>query len=828
MTRRGPKSDAAAVSLFPFLAVLLCTMGALIVLLVMLSLQAKETRVTEAPPAPPAVDEEALARYQSLRQRADELNAQRAQLAAALDQRAEALRNIQVQGTRMEEELESLSALRGQLRANEDSDVTEEQLKANLVWYENKLLEKETELKRIRAQAAANPVSYAIVPYTGESGTFRRPLYIECTEEGVILQPEGVILRADDFEILAANNPLVSALRETTDYWRGQGRSARGEAYPLLLVRPDGALAFHAAKTALEYWSGDFGYEFVDQDWNLEFSQPDSELARRQAQAIDNARNLLANLRRGGSGLLAQATRPSFRVGTQGGLEEVSPGSSNSGGRRGNGQSSSGQGTSSGAATNAGNANGTGFSSGGTGRNGTATGGAENNGAGNGTGQNGDRYGANGTGGAGTDRSGSGGTNGTGGGNPFMQGAPGGTDANGNPLAGGAGGSQMGDGQLGNGQYGGGQNGLAVGGNGQSQFGGGADGQGTQMFGGGGNGPRDPLAPMFAGANGQGGAGQGGTGQGGLQGSGQSGGGEPGSGQAGLGQFGGHEPNPVTGGAVPRSNGDGTTNYVGMANPANDTQWRQGGAAGGSQPFGATGQANGAMADNGNGSGSLTNDVTSSGTPQLPGSFGQPSSGFGSGSSNGGSGAQQSGSGASGAGQQPGGLGSFSFGGSGANGGNGGAAGREENWALPHVGVGDVPVSRTMRVTLDAQTLTVYSKDPQWKPEAVQLRPNTSESLDDFRMAVWREMDRWGSAGRGMYWRPILKIDVTPDGADRYFELKGLMENSGFVLESQRVFADSQQQPPRQPQQQQPPQQTGPLLIRPAANPYPPRGGINR
>ena len=41
MSRRQRTQSAAAVSMFPFLAVLLCTMGALILLLVLLAQQAK-------------------------------------------------------------------------------------------------------------------------------------------------------------------------------------------------------------------------------------------------------------------------------------------------------------------------------------------------------------------------------------------------------------------------------------------------------------------------------------------------------------------------------------------------------------------------------------------------------------------------------------------------------------------------------------------------------------------------------------------------------------------------------------------------------------------
>jgi hypothetical protein len=44
-------------------------------------------------------------------------------------------------------------------------------------------------------------------------------------------------------------------------------------------------------------------------------------------------------------------------------------------------------------------------------------------------------------------------------------------------------------------------------------------------------------------------------------------------------------------------------------------------------------------------------------------------------------------------------------------------------------------------------------------------------------------MKTWGIAGRGMYWRPILSIEVTPDAEFRYAELKSLLDDSGLIVE---------------------------------------------
>ena len=41
--------------------------------------------------------------------------------------------------------------------------------------------------------------SFAIVPYQGPNGTRRRPIYIECRQSGITIQPEGIIFGPQDF-----------------------------------------------------------------------------------------------------------------------------------------------------------------------------------------------------------------------------------------------------------------------------------------------------------------------------------------------------------------------------------------------------------------------------------------------------------------------------------------------------------------------------------------------------------------------------------------------------------------------------------------------------
>jgi len=135
------------------------------------------------------------------------------------------------------------------------------------------------------------------VPYEGDSGTHRRPLYIECCIDGVFLQPEGIRLGPADFEgPPGPGNPLASALRAAKEHLAnrpGESGEPAAQPYPLLLVRPSGVMAYSAARESLQSWGSDFGYQFIDEDWTLTFPPPDPALAEAETRAVEEARRRL-------------------------------------------------------------------------------------------------------------------------------------------------------------------------------------------------------------------------------------------------------------------------------------------------------------------------------------------------------------------------------------------------------------------------------------------------------------------------------------------------------------------------------------------------------
>ena len=113
-----------------------------------------------------------------------------------------------------------------------------------------KVVVAEQELAETRRTAAQRNRSYSVVPYEGPNQTHRRPIYLECRGDAVVLQPEGIQLVDSDFEgPLGPGNPLAALLRAAREYLLSQHGfdPQTGEPYPMLLVRPEGIAAYYAA-----------------------------------------------------------------------------------------------------------------------------------------------------------------------------------------------------------------------------------------------------------------------------------------------------------------------------------------------------------------------------------------------------------------------------------------------------------------------------------------------------------------------------------------------------------------------------------------------------
>ena len=287
MSRCTPAA-APTISLFPFLAVLLCTMGALLVLLVLFSRSASQAGIREAEAA---IEELELAR-ENARWRRDQLDGVRQKTNDDLSRARMVLAGIEENTRELEDELARLvgvvEALESEAKVADASD---------LAALEVKLTNARESVDKARADQATRPAAYAVVPYVGKHGTHRRPLYIECCVDGVFLQPEGIRLTPGDFDgPPGPGNPLASALRAAREQMArtvpNPGDPA-SQPYPLLLVRPSGVMAYYAAREAISSWGNEFGYQLIEDDWTIAYPPPDVAIAEAENRAIEESRRRL-------------------------------------------------------------------------------------------------------------------------------------------------------------------------------------------------------------------------------------------------------------------------------------------------------------------------------------------------------------------------------------------------------------------------------------------------------------------------------------------------------------------------------------------------------
>ena len=127
---------------------------------------------------------------------------------------------------------------------------------------------------------------------TGRMEPAGGPVYIECLADSLIIQPFGIRLTTDDFvQPVVANNPLDSALVAVREYFLENKLNEAGQTpYPLLIVRPDGAEYYSVARHAIRSWDEEFGYELITADKQLDFGEPDQQLAKKMVKAIEAAR----------------------------------------------------------------------------------------------------------------------------------------------------------------------------------------------------------------------------------------------------------------------------------------------------------------------------------------------------------------------------------------------------------------------------------------------------------------------------------------------------------------------------------------------------------
>ncbi len=306
MSRSSRRGDDHAPAMFPFLAVLLCTIGALVLILVISVVHSRataersmESRVTQRL-------EQAKESSDIMESVSDELQARREKVKQEIERRRRELANIEDHIARMNQEMEQLRKKAEAIEAAADLDETEQQnTEQRMAEVREEIEKKKRELaEEIEKQKKRKP-AFAILPYAGPNGTSRRPVYLECRQEGVIIQPEGVLISFADLRPPhGPGNPLDAALRVLRTAYQEKDATfgLTTPPYPLLIVRPDGIHTYALARAAMSGWDDQFGYELIDEEMELTFPPGAPQLANDLKAALDMAKRrqeaLLASLPR--------------------------------------------------------------------------------------------------------------------------------------------------------------------------------------------------------------------------------------------------------------------------------------------------------------------------------------------------------------------------------------------------------------------------------------------------------------------------------------------------------------------------------------------------
>ncbi|MGA7498770.1 MAG: hypothetical protein WBX00_18735 [Isosphaeraceae bacterium] len=116
--------------------------------------------------------------------------------------------------------------------------------------------------------------SYAVLPYKGSNGSWRRPIVMECSNGTVTLRPKGPTFSMLDLSSMVnpRSSPVILAMaRELLRVQMSESPDGSPIVpYFVFLVRPDGIRPYYEIRARLEPLGIAFGYELIDQDLKVD------------------------------------------------------------------------------------------------------------------------------------------------------------------------------------------------------------------------------------------------------------------------------------------------------------------------------------------------------------------------------------------------------------------------------------------------------------------------------------------------------------------------------------------------------------------------------
>lgn len=293
----GRRREGLAPTMFPFLAVLICTLGTLILMLALIANDGNKAKAASAESDRSTEQAEEMAELAEVDAEVDrrvrEAVWHREQVVRMRDQQTADLEERRIRQAHLEDHLKRLrdemARLEAEVAAAHEGSQSQEDAKQAVEDLRAKIDQEKAKIKELEEQQQSLAPRIVIVPHKGPNGTDRRPVYIECKADGVYLHPEGVAIDPKYLDNgIPGPNPLDAALRAIRHHAM-QNYGDTVAPYPLIVVRPDGIDSYSAARIAMREWDDQFGYELVPDDVKLAFPDPDPILKERIEQVVAQA-----------------------------------------------------------------------------------------------------------------------------------------------------------------------------------------------------------------------------------------------------------------------------------------------------------------------------------------------------------------------------------------------------------------------------------------------------------------------------------------------------------------------------------------------------------
>jgi hypothetical protein len=105
---------------------------------------------------------------------------------------------------------------------------------------------------------------------------------------------------------------------------------------------------------------------------------------------------------------------------------------------------------------------------------------------------------------------------------------------------------------------------------------------------------------------------------------------------------------------------------------------------------------------------------------------------------------------------------------------------RGRDWGLQDAQDHMSPVTRPVLVQCYPDKLVIVPEDRTQQALVTSLDGAAEKDIDEFVVNVWKHTKLWGIAGKGLFWKPTLVMDVAPGGDQRFSEIQALLADSGL------------------------------------------------